>query len=124
MDRVGSQRSSYDELLALVKGLSARVEALTARISLLETENAELYEGSIVSDVWLYNRVPAPEIAPWKGSGNAMPFLNSAEYVTGEALQEPSPDRFSVSWSDSGGPDLEVAVCIDDRPVVGARVYL
>jgi hypothetical protein len=35
VSQTGSQRSSYDELLALV-------EALAARVSLLEAENAEL----------------------------------------------------------------------------------
>jgi len=38
----GSQRSSYDELLALVQGLAAQVETLTARVAVLEKENAEL----------------------------------------------------------------------------------
>ena len=75
-----------------------------------------LYQGKIVSDVWLYNRGPAPEVAPWKDSDNTMPFLNSAEYVTDEGVMHaPSPDALSVSWSGSDGPGLEVAVCIDDH---------
>lgn len=42
MKQAGSQRSSADELVALVKGLSAQVESLTARVAVLEAENAEL----------------------------------------------------------------------------------
>lgn len=42
MKQTGSQRSSVDELVALVKGLSAQVESLTARVAVLEAENAEL----------------------------------------------------------------------------------
>ena len=61
----------------------------------------------IISDVWLYNRLPPPEVAPWKDAGAQMPFPNPAEYIAKETIiHEPSPDALSVSWS-GGEPDAE-----------------
>ena len=58
MERVGSQRSSYDELLGLVKGLSAQVEALTAMVSFATGDgNAELR----VDNAGLRAENPAPK---------------------------------------------------------------
>jgi hypothetical protein len=80
-----------------------------------------LQQGHIVSDVWLYNRGPAPEAPPWKDSDATMPFLNSAEYVTDEGInQDPPPAALSAAWSGEGS-DLEVTICIDDRHIAWLR---
>lgn len=76
-----------------------------------------LHQGNIVSDVWLYNRGSAPEVAPWK-SGAQMPFQNPAEYVTEESVvHELSPDSLSVSWSGGDESHPEAIVRIDNRPI-------
>jgi hypothetical protein len=76
-----------------------------------------LHHGKVVSDVWLYNRGPAPEAAPWKTDAQ-MPFLNPAEYIAeGGTIQEPAPEALDVSWSGDDGPNLQVVVLMEDRPI-------
>jgi hypothetical protein len=49
-------------------------------------------DGRIVTDVWLYNRMPAPQRPPWHEPGPVMPFLNSASTSTKMAqIEVPRP---------------------------------
>ena len=55
-------------------------------------------EGDILGDVWLYNRVPSPEVADWSDPSQA-PFPNPKTHA--RALDRPLPrsaDDFSVQW--------------------------
>lgn len=49
--------------------------------------------GEVRGQVWLYNRVPAPEDDPWEWAEAVAPFLNSARYaIADEALPLRSED--------------------------------
>ena len=55
--------------------------------------------GVIVSDVWLYNRVPAPTVPEWKSPVAEMPFVNSYQYVANDSFTYvTSISEFSVDW--------------------------
>lgn len=74
-----------------------------------------LHDGTIVSDLWLYNRGENPEGPPWKQQGASMPFRNSIDYVRdGTAVQNPSADDVKVIWPSADGANPEVTICIGD----------
>ncbi|PTY03527.1 hypothetical protein DB346_06535 [Verrucomicrobia bacterium LW23] len=55
---------------------------------------AYLYAGDeVINSVWLYNRLPAPDVGEWQGDasvpGYKAPFLNAAAYVDAERMAEP-----------------------------------
>jgi hypothetical protein len=62
-----------------------------------------LAEGSIISDLWLYNQGPTPHEPEWR-DGTKMPFLNSSAYVDASRMATPlhSETDLAVSWNYSG----------------------
>ncbi|PZR07185.1 MAG: hypothetical protein DI536_28415 [Archangium gephyra] len=59
-------------------------------------------EGEIIGDVWLYNRVPTPDVADWSNPLDA-PFPNPASHA--RALDQALPEReddLSVEWTVDG----------------------
>lgn len=71
-----------------------------------ETAYAYLARGDegFVGDVWLYNRVDAPIVPPWR-TGAQGPFVNAAAYVRADIAVEPveSADEVTVTWGRSEG---------------------
>lgn len=56
-------------------------------------------DGSILSDVWLYNRCAAPEQPEWTSPEN-MPFANPVAYVKDsyDISLPSSPNQLAVNW--------------------------
>jgi len=80
-----------------------------------------LKAGSIVSDVWLYNCVPAPDEPEWDKKENA-PFLNPRDYVSDQhypRIQSADEIEF-CSYSDKKTGSLAVEIIL--RGVVFAQM--
>ena len=61
-------------------------------------------DGTICSDVWLYNRCPTPVEPEWHEPAN-LPFANPASFVN-ESSRFTSPESardFIVAWDEAGG---------------------
>lgn len=58
-------------------------------------------EGDIVGDVWLYNRLPAPEVADWSDPPQA-PFPNPATHARALERLPQSAAELSVEWTLDG----------------------
>lgn len=82
--------------------------------------------GTIVGDVWLYNRCPSPADPEWSDPANA-PFANPQAYVSSEArvLEEVGDCNFIVDWEGAETDvvayiylfgDLLAVVGVGDRP--------
>lgn len=72
-----------------------------------------LDDSEIVGDVWLYNRIPAPDVPEWK-SDKEPPYLNAKMYV-----REPLP--FQIPASEE---DVRIEWMEYENDVSGARIYL
>ena len=58
-----------------------------------------LYEGSIVSEVWLYNRISTPEQPEWRDRSR-VPFANSLGFATSDPFPPVSTEEEVVfEWS-------------------------
>jgi hypothetical protein len=66
---------------------------------------------SIVSDVWLYNRIDTPEEPEWKDRKKA-PFANPIGYVVGDNDIGPIRSTTDVKVSWCGKKDIEVVIRI------------
>jgi hypothetical protein len=70
---------------------------------------------SLVSDVWLCNRV-APDVAEWTkpDARDLMPFLNPAPFVDldGLGIRSIDPNELSVRW-DACEPELAIATILE-----------
>lgn len=86
----------------------------------------ERQSGSIVGDLWLYNRCNTPDHPEWTDRQN-IPFANSHAYVSDLACmrRDVRPDDVIVDWdSESSGPvayiylfeDLFGVVGVGDKP--------
>ncbi len=77
-----------------------------------------LRHNQIVGDVWLYNRVHAPDRPPWNQTDRMMPFLNPVEYIDGTEIQgrSPSPESLRVMWPEHPDQD-RVTIYLDERPL-------
>ncbi|WP_341487097.1 hypothetical protein [Pararhizobium sp. A13] len=66
----------------------------------------------IVSDVWLYNRGPAPKTTDW-GDPSKLPFSNPAEYVS-DIIFEPisSACEVSIHWKQRANPPIEAHLSV------------
>lgn len=70
----------------------------------------------VLSEVWLYNAVPAPEIPEW-GSGPSPlpPYLNSREFVSEEEFAVPeSREKIEVCWFRLNG-EIQALIYIHDE---------
>jgi hypothetical protein len=78
-------------------------------------------EGTVVGDVWLYNRCPTPEEPEWSDKVN-IPFANSKEYAgeEGRILREVRTGDVLVAWqADKNGPLAYVYLFDDLCGVIG-----
>jgi hypothetical protein len=77
-----------------------------------------LHRNQIVGDVWLYNRVRAPHLPPWRQTDQVMPFLNPVEYVDSREIpgRSPSAESLRVMWPDKPHED-RTAIYLDERPL-------
>jgi hypothetical protein len=74
-----------------------------------------IQQGSIVSDVWLYNHGTAPLLPPWKSPDARPPFQNSSEFLLDpQPMGIPSPEELSVVWDTEEG---HVVVCLSNVPL-------
>ncbi|WP_237358070.1 hypothetical protein [Rhizobium phaseoli] len=63
--------------------------------------------GVMVSDVWLYNRGPAPETTDWSDPSK-LPFSNPAEFVSDVAFEPVSSDsELLVEWKQYADRPIE-----------------
>jgi hypothetical protein len=75
-------------------------------------------DGRIVADVWLYNRMPAPQWPPWSEPQGEMPFLNSALHIAGDGFpRSPLTETLSVLWSDPSQPEPEITIQVDNHAI-------
>ncbi|MBY5358842.1 hypothetical protein HFO97_02355 [Rhizobium leguminosarum] len=66
----------------------------------------------IVSDVWLYNRGPAPETVDWSDPSK-LPFSNPAEFVTDVDFKPiGSTSELLVQWQQSADRPIEAQLWI------------
>ncbi|HSI72280.1 MAG TPA: hypothetical protein VK934_03820 [Fimbriimonas sp.] len=63
-----------------------------------------LENGSIVGDVWLYNRMPAPAVPEWElpDGRERLPFLNPRRFVRNSEGETHGLNDFEVRWSERG----------------------
>ena len=73
------------------------------------------FYGDVVSDVWLYNRVPTP--AGSFLNTDEMPPLNPADYIKKDVIATPIADATQVrlDWDESADGDIEVAILLHDK---------
>ncbi|MDO3434492.1 hypothetical protein QWJ46_17585 [Rhizobium sp. CBN3] len=69
-------------------------------------------EGGIVSDVWLYNRGPAPEAVDWSDPSK-LPFSNPAEFVSNVDFRPiASASELLVQWQQSADRLIEAQLWV------------
>ena len=85
---------------------------------------AYLYLGTeigIVADVWLYNRLPAPDRSEFSKRKN-LPFMNPREFISDE-LVDPVTDEADLAFEwKKGAAAGEVEVTLRIRGVLFARL--
>lgn len=71
---------------------------------------------AMVGDVWLCNRVPAPETAEWADPNDA-PFLNPKAYAAEPAHVPVPPDGASlnVRWNADRGAEIQAHLLCGER---------
>ncbi|RUM06730.1 hypothetical protein [Rhizobium chutanense] len=85
---------------------------------IIEDDGAKAYAylldsaGVMVSDVWLYNRGPAPETVDWNDPSK-LPFSNPAEFVSDLDFKPiASASELSVQWKQSADRPVEAQLWV------------
>jgi len=100
-----------EELAELM--LIKHTDELSGQSAVVEDDGRVAYaylldKDEIVADVWLYNRVAAPEQPEWRDPSRA-PFLNPRGFASGEQFP-PAADETEVAFSWSRGTAGQTAL--------------
>lgn len=77
-----------------------------------------LARGQIVSDVWLYNRGPAPRDPPWKTHPNAAPYENPRDCAAEASFEFPASGAdIHVTWEQALDGSLKAIILLRGQPI-------
>lgn len=77
-----------------------------------------LARGQIVSDVWLYNRGPAPMEPPWKTRPNSAPYENPRDCVSEAAVELPASSAdIHVTWEQALDGSQKAVIVLRGQPI-------